>query len=275
MHVSRWPRFQFRLRTLLLFVLIVSIPLSWLGSRLRSARAQKEAVARLQPGDVWYDFHFDEADHSLNTFQYEYHDCGWQELNISRICKKMPGPQWLHDLLGDDFFISVVAVRTQHRRRLADFKYFPHLRELELWGSDITDADLAQLGQERELEGIDFNATSISDAGFEHIRGLTRLRKLCLSNTRITDAGLSYIAELRRLELLNLDGTQITDAGLDHLVRLSTLQWLSLRLTHVSDAGLRKLEKLRKLKELNVYGTAVTEDGVERLRKELPGCHIH
>ena len=271
MNISNLPRFQFRLRTLLLVVLVLSIPLSWLGSRLRSADLQKKAVARLPPGVVWYDWQVKDPDVWIN--QYEAHDNIGPHMAFW-LGKEEPGPKWLRKLLGDDFFWSVSVVQIYDRKSLTEIKYFPHLRELDLWSSNVTDSDLAQLSQMDEIEGIDFNATAISDAGLEHIHGLTHLKKLCLSSTTITDAGLSRVGALNRIQLLNLAQTQITDAGLDELTGLPNLRWLSLVDTGITDAGLTKLAKLRGLKELEVFRTHTTEDGVDRLRKALPQCHI-
>ena len=57
----RW--IQFRLRTLLLFVLAVSIGTSWLGVRLYRARQQSEAAEaiKLARGTVYYDYQMTEA----------------------------------------------------------------------------------------------------------------------------------------------------------------------------------------------------------------------
>ena len=276
MDVSGWPRFQFRLRTLLLIVLLVSIPLSWLRAKLQSARMQKAAEARL-PRDleVWYDFHYDGPDDWLCPFSYECDEGRKLMLPpFNRLGKKVPGPKWLHDILGEDFFMSVAFLGTKDRNHLAEIRYFHHLKELDLYGSNVTDADLAVLSETPEVKGIILEATSISDAGLAHIRASTCLRKLSLSRTSITDAGLSDIAGLKRLQLLNLDNTQVTDAGLEQLMGLSDLQWLCLEGTFITDAGLRKLESMRALKELDVSRTCATAAGVERLRRALPECHI-
>ena len=57
----RW--LQFSLRTMLLLVLIASVPLGWLGMKVREARQQWEAVRaiRMVEGVVEYDFERDET----------------------------------------------------------------------------------------------------------------------------------------------------------------------------------------------------------------------
>ena len=49
-----------------------------------------------------------------------------------------------------------------------------------------------------------------------------------LDGTQVTDAGLEHLKGLSRLQELYLDGTQVTDAGLEHLKGLSQLKsWTS------------------------------------------------
>ena len=82
----RW--YQFTIRGLLLLtLLLVSIVLSWFCVRLRQAQSQREAVQAIQ-----------EAGGSVN-YDYE----------VFRAPPTPPGPAWLRNLLGDDFFVMLVA----------------------------------------------------------------------------------------------------------------------------------------------------------------------
>ena len=45
------------------------------------------------------------------------------------------------------------------------------------------------------METLSLYITDITDAGLEHLKGLTNMKKLVLINTRITDAG---VAELQQ-----------------------------------------------------------------------------
>ena len=89
----------------------------------------------------------------------------------------------------------------------------------------------------------DLARTQITDAGLEHLKGLTQLQALFLDSTQITDAGLVYLKGLTKLEFLRLQFTQITDAGLVHLKGLTGLQTLELSNTKVTDAGVAELQK--------------------------------
>jgi hypothetical protein len=46
---------------------------------------------------------------------------------------------------------------------------------------------------------------------------MTRLRLLYLSSTRVTDAGLEHLKGLTEIEWLFLPGTQVTDGGVNEL----------------------------------------------------------
>ena len=59
----------------------------------------------------------------------------------------------------------------------------------------------------------------MTDAGLEHLTGLSKLEFLDLGDTQVTDAGLGHLAGLSELESLNLFNTQVTDAGLKELRR--------------------------------------------------------
>ena len=97
----------------------------------------------------------------------------------------------------------------------------PNLRWLDLAGTAVTDAALAQLGA---------------------MRNLTRLQ---LQRTAITDAGLKQLAGLGELESLNLYGTAVTDAALDTLKRLPKLRQLYLWQSKVTPEAAKAFAEAR------------------------------
>jgi len=76
-----------------------------------------------------------------------------------------------------------------------------------------------------KLEGeVNYSGTSVSlsntqvtDAGLEHVKGLTKLWDLDLSNTQVTDAGLEHLKGLTNLVDLRIENTQVTDVGINDL----------------------------------------------------------
>jgi hypothetical protein len=52
----------------------------------------------------------------------------------------------------------------------------------------------------------------------EYLKGMTRLQQfLVLNGTKITDAGLEHVKGMTRLQMLAVVGTQVTDVGMQKL----------------------------------------------------------
>jgi hypothetical protein len=214
----RW-RFQFSIRPLLVLTIAVAVPCSWLAVDMKAAREQHDSVEALAKmrGKIFYEWQFDADGNLLPNAQ-------------------PPGPEWLRNLLGGDFFTTVVG------------------------------ADLAN--------SVSRLANDVSDAGLAHLARLTQLQWLWLDRTKITDTGLVYLKGLTHLKILYLNDTQITDAGLAHLAGLKQLEALVLDFTQITDAGLVYLAGLPQLQRLELGGTKVTDEGVRKLQQALPNCKI-
>jgi hypothetical protein len=106
-------------------------------------------------------------------------------------------PEWLRNILGDDFFTEVVKV--------------------SLDGTHVADAMLGHLAGLDKLEQLGLSETPITEAALAHLEGLPRLQKLDLRNTGISDAGLAHLEGLKQLQELWLGGTQVTDEGVNKL----------------------------------------------------------
>jgi Leucine-rich repeat (LRR) protein len=167
------------------------------------------------------------------------------------------------------------AFPRQFLRRWLPRDYFDEVREVDLNGTQVTDAGLAHLQGLTALQELYLRGTQVTDAGLAHLRGLTGLLSLNLNDTQVTDAGLAHLQGLSGLGTLSLSGTQVTDAGLAHLQGLTGLQELSLRLTQVTDAGLEHLQGLTGLEILILNGTQVTDAGLGQFRQALPNCAIY
>lgn len=236
----RW--FRFSLRTLLVVVLLLSLPLGWFAVKLRQAEKQRKAVEAIREarGRVVYDYELKDDEFYVRP--------------------EPPGPAWLRRLVGDDFFADVVHILT------TDWPDPPR---------QSGDVFLGHVNGLRHLESLNLFVTPVTDAGMENLEGLTTLETLTLYGTQITDGGVGNIKGLSKLESLSFCDTKVTDGGLENLVGLTDLAWLRLPNSQVTDAGLQHLRGLTKLKHLDVDGTSVTEQGLNELRKALPNCEIH
>jgi hypothetical protein len=207
---------------------VVAIALGWLGKRIERKRDEREPVEILVKlgGTVSYDY---------------------EKLNGAT----PPGPDWLRNLLGENFFSEVVGVSF-------------HV------GTKVTDAGLVSLKRLTQLQTLDVFDGDVTDDGLKHLTGLSHLQTLNLSRTQVTDAGLKDLKALTQLQTLDLSDTQVTNAGLEDIKGLSQLQTLYLEGTKVSDVGVGDLQRV-----LPSCRIIVTNVGVEDLQKALPNCVIN
>lgn len=194
---QRW--LQFRLRTLLIVVLLLSLPLSWFGTRLARAGKQREAVVAIKRlgGSVVYD---------------------WEDASSSSAAK--PPSSWLRTLLGDDFFDTIVRVEFWDPCVTnADLKHVDVLTELQtlvLFSTHVTDSGLVHLEHLSELRTLSLLCRQTTDTGLEHLHGLDKLQHLCCSST-VTDAGLEHLKLLTNLKRLRFHDENATDEGIENL----------------------------------------------------------
>lgn len=91
------------------------------------------------------------------------------------------------------------------------------LRELNLTGANIVDADVAKLIALRHLTALSLQHTSVGADASKHLRKMTSLRTLDLTYTRVSDASIDDLGQLRNLERLFLGGTLVTETGAQQL----------------------------------------------------------
>jgi hypothetical protein len=227
----RWLRFS--LRTLMIAVTLFCVAAGVVSSNAMRQKRAVERIKSLRAVAVYYDYQLD------------------GKLNPHSVEPVAPGPDWLRNLLGVDYFATVTSVRVnvgtdEFLEAAADL---PHLRDLRIaCDSKITDHAWEHLKELNELESLYLRG--IHDSGMTNLRGLTQLRTLYITGTDLTGAGLENLQELTQLGTLNLTDTKVTDAGL---------------------ASLKGLTQLRRFQ---LWKTEVTDDGVKDLKKALPGCQI-
>jgi len=179
------------------------------------------------------------------------------------------GPDWLRQWLGDK------AMR-----------YFDSDRQVDLSGTNFSDADAGNLVWLIDVESLDLHDSQVTDAGLSHLQrcdGLRHLVNLDLRNCAVSDRGLSHLSGMSSLSSINLgsvmvgsgwpDGRQITDAGVVHLRGLSNLENLDLNGTMVTDACLGDVSRLTNLTHLWLASTDVTDAGIAQIRK-LPRLEV-
>lgn len=120
------------------------------------------------------------------------------------------------------------------------------LCQLHMVGTDISDDAVDVITRQKQLEALDVRATFLSDDGIRDIAaGLPRLRNLRVAETWITDAGLQHLAGLSDLEILDIRQTDISDDGLIAIREFPSLQVLRVNGTRITPEGARALKRDR------------------------------
>ncbi|MEX2027177.1 MAG: hypothetical protein WEH44_07745 [Pirellulaceae bacterium] len=162
----RW--LQFSLRTLLLAMLVLGVGLGWFAERVRR---QREALSKIirYGGQVTYDYQLD-ASGNFRRDQFGNYLHGLQP----------PGPKWLRQLLGDDYFQSPVTIWLESDE-----------------GVGFLDSELQVLAEPiqslHELKSLSLCGSPITDAGLTHLRGMTQLKQLDCRGTKVTDRGIESL----------------------------------------------------------------------------------
>jgi len=196
---SRRRFFRYSLRTLMIVVTVFCV---WMGITAKRARDQRQAVEAVREvsGQVFYKHQW-----PLNS------------------PSDPPGPEWLRQLMGDEYFFSVFFLNFGNPWVTdAELEHLKGFRGTNLLWLNLSNIKLPEAGLEyvkalTNLRVLNLNTTKTTDAGVAHLKGMTKLQELWLANTEITDAGLEYLRELTKLRELNLSNTQVTDEGVAKL----------------------------------------------------------
>jgi Leucine-rich repeat (LRR) protein len=138
-----------------------------------------------------------------------------------------------------------------------------NLQELQLYGTEVTGAGLAQLKGLTKLETLNL-PTTVKDDDLKNLKPLTGLLNLELHDN--TDVGLEFVKDLPRLQTLRLEGFKITDKGLAHLKGMGELKSLVCFHTEVKGEGVESLKDCPKLENLELTGGAAGGAGLAHLK---------
>jgi Leucine-rich repeat (LRR) protein len=256
---------RFRLRTLLLAVLVISVGMGIYVKRVKKQQESISAVKRLG-GWAYYDYEVKEDG------QYDPQGESWV-------------PAWLRKRLADDYFHPVVQVNMVYNddtgKRLDNLKTtdevlshldgLPRLEMLLLHGTQASDKGLVHVGKLTNLRRLlMWDAHDVTDAGVAHLAGCRKLEYLHLSESQIGDESARVFSQLPRLKGLSLQGNNLTDEGLVHLGEMTQLTdlWIGCmdeRRSKLTDDGLAHLANLTELDTLEVQRSQVTNDGLSHL----------
>jgi hypothetical protein len=209
-------RFRFSRRALLVLVVLLAIPCSWLIAKIWDVKREEAAAAAIiaSGGDVEWD-------------------------------RDAAGPAWLHGVFGDHFFGHVIDVKFKGEAATDDavrhldamnhlqdlglestritvaglmrFRGLHKLKAILLCNMDVNEAWLDEIGKLDQLEWVSLVGTHATDVGLAKLTGIKNLKTLFLYERNITDAGLEYVAKLKQLTEANIGGTRATPEGVEKL----------------------------------------------------------
>ena len=124
-------------------------------------------------------------------------------------------PKWTVDLIGADYFGHVATVTLTAKATDSTLAHVGRLTRLEALfahSSSVSDTAGAFEGV-TNLSQLDLGGSQVTDAGLVHLKGLTKLSLVWLRGTHVTDAGVVDLKAMTTLAYLKLNGTHVTDAG--------------------------------------------------------------
>jgi hypothetical protein len=211
----RW--FQFRLRTLLIVVAVVAVPLAWIAKERRQSVNERQIFAQLLSQDQSADAVF--------AGSYDL----WNDYTLGR------SQGYLRDVARMALGERVLAFWTPDSNDLSLVAEFTNLQKLEARSKKLR--YLTPLIGQTKLLDLYLSDTGVDD--LSPLSGLLNLRWLFFEKTEVSD--LTPIAGLKQLTALRIDGTRVRD--LSPLYGLSNLQLVSL---HNSIVSITEIDALQK-----------------------------
>lgn len=248
-------RLKFTLKTLLLVMTVFGV---WLGSKVQRANKQRLAVEQIEQlgGNVVYSYELIDA-------------YSWKRSN-----KPMPGPKWLRNLIGDDYFVRVAYVKQPRGHGEASYlSSLPDIERIDLQSTPITDDDLVHLRDMRNLKSLHCSDSQIKGPGLKHLSNCKDLRSLDLRHTQEEEVELTHLEALQKLKTsysynFHVHGeNEIADEAVEYLLRIEKLKQLETYRLAVDDTG--GGEVARYIARLNLGVTLSHKQTMDEVVKRL------
>ncbi len=192
-------RVRFRLRTALIVVALLALPMRWYGWHSWREREFQDRVSVIEDlgGQVLFDSPVESASIDASL---------WRMVGGGER-RGRPASIVLSGNLGiDDAKLAALSLET-----------FPALDSLTLDGCAISDSSAGALEGLSEVTDLSLAHTKITDRALIAIGRLSQLTSLDLTGADITDTGLAELTALKRLEMLNVRDTAVTRQGIAKL----------------------------------------------------------
>ena len=290
-HGMKRFRLRYSLRTLLIGMGALACMFAWLGSEVRRANLQHQAVLKITRigGTIIYGNY-------IWGYSAQYVDLtdGWVRKGLRRV-------------FGDEFVGIAQSVGYRSGVTESEITALKDLRTVHtvtFLDVTITDKLLLRLSEISSVKSIRFFECKFHDDAFDrlgtfsslealylapsnpppHVRvsinnleKLKNLRKLAIEFAKVDMAELDHVTLSEKLEFLSLSGSQlenVADGGLARLAEYPNLRTLVLCNTNIGNDDILGLKDMRQLKTLYLGDTDVTATGAKVLQSALPDCRI-
>ncbi len=139
---------------------------------------------------------------------------------------------------------------------LENLKNWPGLRELEL--------NLSSNGK-GSASGVERRAVQVSERGLIVLKYLSNLRLLHLACLTVSDAGFETLRGLKKLETLEIDQVDINEPALASIGSLTGLCTLRMFSAPIKGGGFAHLRTLQNLQELSLENNGISENDIQEL----------
>jgi hypothetical protein len=158
---------------------------------------------------------------------------------------------------------------------LDPLKNLVQLHYLKLSQTRVTDKIMEVLRVHAEIKRLDISDTGVTDIGLKYLKCGKALEELYLGS-KITDAGFRHVKSLTKLRVLALEFTDVSDLGLRNIQSLGALECLFVSSRQVSNASIRCLKKLPRLKTIQLLadGNLGADPAISQLQESLPSVRV-
>lgn len=182
--ITRRSWLRFSLRTLLVATSIAALGAYWLHRRMKAAVEQAEAIQQLQ--SVGINIHYrHEWDFVKNRFS----------------GSPPPGGKFLRSILGDHFFLTPdLVLKDQYLgdiTRLAPLAKLCTVTTVAIYNSPFGDEVVEYLLPLTSLEELNLYGTNLTDAGLLRLVALPQLQNLVVTHTKVTAEGVTQFSKKR------------------------------------------------------------------------------
>jgi hypothetical protein len=281
----RW--LQYRLRTLLVAVLLVSLAGSWFHREREAVRAREAIAFKFHlkagaPQPAWHLRLF--GPDALGTARVLEFECESEAFRFTDAdAAAIRGLPSLEEVLlngstdvSDRGFEDLVTLPSLKRLLIAGIPMSDDrllqltsnarkLRELAVNGRNLTSRGHAGFANLKDLQSLFMYEAKVNDADLQYFAKLTDMRELTLPRAPITGIGFVHLAGMTKMEKLVLQLCPLTGVGFEHLAGMTNLQTLDLWYTRITGTAFLHLAGATKLKSVNLSWTPFDEAGLPAL----------